>query len=158
MSPGEGGPGGLADSDMIDVTHAAAGATGPSGETCPYTPGSEEAIAHCTLGTGEHGADGPDRGIAKIVSQFSDFENKRFRLVAAWYEFHWWRLFELVANTSIPLMVSDDSSNKDPLASLISGEFEEARVATTSEKWLRTFVQPLQSEKKHTESLDPEAD
>lgn len=167
---GQGGPGGAGDVAEFKIFFTIAksvepnGPGGDPGQGCPFPSGSAEEKANCTLGDGAIGADGQDLSPEKwkqlvgrekpdFLRAFSEFEAKRFELMLGWYDFHWWRLFERLARTSVALMTSTAQA-ADPVQELLRGEFQRASVEVVSERWSRSFVKALQLEKDRVRGRD----
>lgn len=161
-SPGAPGPGGLADSINFVFTWETekGGAPGEPGKAAP----NDEA----TRGRhrGDTGESGPSfdaerwqnalgRSTPNLYVVLESFETSRFAVTSAWYEFHWWRLYERIARTSLELMNSDDRSDPDPLAQLIPTGFNREALSVIVEKWKKNFNGPLRAELETVRRRDP---
>jgi hypothetical protein len=83
---------------------------------------------------------------------FANFEKQRFLVTSAWYEFHWLRMFELIFRTSIDLLFDDGgNANNDSLAKLLSQEIEIANLEVVTERWEKSFLEPLRAKIQWTE-------
>ena len=126
---------------------------GPAGDGCPYPANSLEEEINCTLRRGARGLVGPSRGVEAVILPFTTFEEKRYELISAWYEFHWWRLYELLVRTSVPHLVSSTARiNDDSLEGLLRADFERARVEAVTTRWLRSFIEPLRSDREYAKA------
>lgn len=165
-APGDGGPGGAGDvAEFLFFTSTEdPGNPGPAGAACP-NPADKAA---CTLGDGAAGAPGdtptPDqlqaklkRGTPLLVRTFPDFETKRFALSLAWYEFHWWRYFELLADGSLPLVLEATAPAPIPggqpsLDDLLKGRIRKKNLELVQSKWDTLFLRPLRRAAKEYEA------
>lgn len=166
---GAGGPGGEGDSDTCWVpflgsikTVLAQGATGPAGQACVCVgdnknclcqEGDAACIANqCTLGKGEKGLASANstadllktvlkRDRAHLARAFDAFENQRFDVTLEWFEFHWWRLTELLLHRSIQLL--DDLKSSDELADLdaiLGQDVKQEILVQVRRQWKTHFV------------------
>ncbi len=163
---GAGGPGGAGDIvEFLFFSHSEPpGPAGDPGASCPHAEGTPERLANCTLGKGQMGPSGvmPDTGTWKkavgretpeLKQVFSDFEAKRYAVVVTWFEFHWWRLYERVARTSLEL-IAKHVEGEDPLDELLKGELDRQVVPVVAERWSRAFLDPVQRQLKLTAGRD----
>lgn len=142
--PGEGGPGGeqdIASAWFISETEPG-GPEGDKGKAAPFKPAyknNDEKLAS-TAGDGAKGADGEPKG--KLVNlTLADLEAARFKVTAAWFEFHWWRLYELIARTSLELITP--KPEQDAITQLLSGDLDTANLEVVAEKWDKAFLTPI---------------
>lgn len=152
---GKGGPGGLADS----VSFIFNWETEPGGAAGADGSGADNSAAYQAQNVGAKGAAGPDvsperwqkhvgRTTPAFVGNFKNWEDLHFQVALAWFEFHWWRLYERISRTSVALMVPRDEADqlaKDPLADLIPSGFDKDAIETIQLKWNESFLEPLQA-------------
>lgn len=166
---GAGGPGGEGDSDTCWIpflgsikTVLAQGATGPAGQACVCAGENKNCLCQagdaacitdkCTLGKGEKGLASAQpqadllksvlkRDRAHLARAFDAFENQRFDVTLEWFEFHWWRLTELLLHRSIQLL--DDLKSSEELADLdaiLAQDVKQEILVQVRRQWKSHFV------------------
>jgi hypothetical protein len=166
---GAGGPGGEGDSDTCWIPFLGGikkvlpqGATGPAGQACVCAGENKNCLCQegdaacitnqCTLGKGEKGfassqssadilKDILKRDRAHLARAFDAFEHQRFDVTLEWFEFHWWRLTELLLHRSIQLL--DDLKSNDELADLdaiLAQDVKQEILVQVRRQWKTHFV------------------
>ncbi len=163
--PGAGGPGGPGDyvEALFITATEPAGPPGDSGKACPYKEDDPRRVLKCTKGNGNLGPDGTmpsaevwlkaiGRDTPNFIKGYSDFEKARFKVVFAWYQFHWWRLFERLSRNSLELMRSH--AGVDPLDDLLKGNTKKAALKILADRWRKGFFETLEAEEEKTRGRD----
>jgi hypothetical protein len=84
----------------------------------------------------------------------ADLEGERFKVTAAWFEFHWWRLYELIARTSLELITPN--TDEDAITQLLKGDLDSANLEVVAEKWDKAFLTPIKRRLAIYEQTNPE--
>ncbi len=155
--PGEGGPGGEGDevSFLFFSESEPGGPDGDAGKVAPYKPAykTEAEKLASTNGDGAKGADAEAKANLTTLS-LADLEGARFKVTAAWFEFHWWRLYELIARTSLELITP--KQEQDAISQLLQGDLDVANLEVVAEKWDKAFVAPIRRRLAVYEQTNPE--